>query len=183
MARSWSVIFASALTTTTGLSVRRSRTIVATRSMARASCTEVPPNFITIMAALPAAGSIEISLRFEQFAVQNGCTGRTADSVVGEHGESPVEYVAGSQPPNHGRHAASTVSIKPRLRPVRSRIVVDGLLRCRRQIELLRRAAEFIPRANDLFSAGRFAELHRDRFGVTVFHRNAIAVCAQNGLG
>src|SRR5579859_5364518 len=49
MARSWSVILASALTTTTGRSGRRSRTMAATRSMAWASCTEVPPNFITIM--------------------------------------------------------------------------------------------------------------------------------------
>src|SRR5580765_1787392 len=49
MARSWSVILASALTTTTGRSGRRSRTMAATRSMACASCTEVPPNFMTII--------------------------------------------------------------------------------------------------------------------------------------
>src|SRR5215831_922443 len=52
MDRSWSVILASALTTTTGRSGRRSRTMAATRSMACASCTEVPPNFMTIMEAL-----------------------------------------------------------------------------------------------------------------------------------
>src|SRR5215472_9823252 len=49
MARSWSVILARALTTATGRSLCRSRTMAATRSMAFASCTEVPPNFITIM--------------------------------------------------------------------------------------------------------------------------------------
>src|SRR5690349_17590122 len=49
MARSWSVILANALTTTTGRSGRRSRTMAATRSMLWASCTEVPPNFITII--------------------------------------------------------------------------------------------------------------------------------------
>src|SRR6185312_16337181 len=129
MARSWSVIFASALTTTTGLSVRRSRTMAATRSMARASCTEVPPNFITIMAALRPAGSIEVALRSEQFAVQNGCTRGAANGVVGEHCESPVEYVARTQTSNHGRHAAPTIAVKAGLWTVRSRIIIDGLLR------------------------------------------------------
>src|SRR6476661_3144823 len=59
MARSWSVILASALTTTTGRSGRRSRTMAATRSMAWASCTEVPPNFITIMRALRRTSTTE----------------------------------------------------------------------------------------------------------------------------
>jgi hypothetical protein len=81
------------------------------------------------MAALRPAGSIEISLRFEQFAVQNGCTGSAANSVVGEHGESPVENVARAQAPDYSRHAASAIAIKARLRTIGSRIVVDGLLR------------------------------------------------------
>src|SRR5689334_2319220 len=46
---SWSVTFAIALTTTTGSSRRRPLTICAARSIAAASCTDVPPNFITIM--------------------------------------------------------------------------------------------------------------------------------------
>jgi hypothetical protein len=53
METSWSVTLAMALTTTTGDCVRRLPTILATRSMASALSTEVPPNFITIMRAPP----------------------------------------------------------------------------------------------------------------------------------
>src|SRR5450759_3132967 len=49
MASRESVTLAMALTTTTGRSANRPWTMWATRSIAFASCTEVPPNFITIM--------------------------------------------------------------------------------------------------------------------------------------
>ena len=49
MVSSVSVTRAMALTTTTGFCGTRSLTIAATRSMALASSTEVPPNFITII--------------------------------------------------------------------------------------------------------------------------------------
>ncbi len=49
MVSSVSVTLAIALTTTTGFCGRRPWTIAATRSMALASSTEVPPNFMTIM--------------------------------------------------------------------------------------------------------------------------------------
>src|SRR6476660_2908639 len=48
MARSWSVTLAMALTTTTGFCSRRPLTIAPARSIALASCTEVPPNFMTM---------------------------------------------------------------------------------------------------------------------------------------
>src|SRR5919197_3685257 len=102
-----------ALTTTTGFWGRRPLTISAARSMALASSTEVPPNFMTSMSARPqatcfacdlnpyqgtpsgvpqqpkiepasaAAGeSIEISLGLEQFRVQQGRAGGSANGVV-----------------------------------------------------------------------------------------------------
>jgi hypothetical protein len=49
MVTSWSVTLAMALTTTSGDPSNRLATILATRSMASALSTEVPPNFITIM--------------------------------------------------------------------------------------------------------------------------------------
>src|SRR5260370_35200766 len=49
MVSSVSVTLAMALTTTTGFCGRRPLTIAATRSMARAASTEVPPNFKTII--------------------------------------------------------------------------------------------------------------------------------------
>src|SRR5579872_6530568 len=52
MDRSLLVVFPMADTTTTGLRSTRALTIPATRSMAAADSTEVPPNFITIMGFL-----------------------------------------------------------------------------------------------------------------------------------
>src|SRR5207248_5818019 len=52
-ASSWSVTLAIALTTTTGKRSRLAATIVAARSTAAASSTEVPPNFITIIGGDP----------------------------------------------------------------------------------------------------------------------------------
>src|SRR5271169_3445893 len=102
MASNWSVTFAMALTTTNGRSGRRPFTMLATRSMAVASSTEVPPNFITITAAPPAQGvgdrpSREIALRFEEFGVEQGRAGSAADGVVREHGELVVENATGAQ--------------------------------------------------------------------------------------
>ena len=55
MVSSVSVTLAMALTTTTGFCGRRPLTMDATRSMALASSTEVPPNFMTIMGGSLAA--------------------------------------------------------------------------------------------------------------------------------
>jgi hypothetical protein len=49
MASNWSVTLAMALTTTTGFWGRRALTMAAARSIASASCTDVPPNFMTII--------------------------------------------------------------------------------------------------------------------------------------
>jgi hypothetical protein len=57
MVTSWSVTRAIALTTTIGLCSKRVATIFATRSIARALSTDVPPNFMTIMPVLPKSSS------------------------------------------------------------------------------------------------------------------------------
>src|SRR5579862_3233168 len=117
MASSWSVTFAIALTTTAGFCVRRLFTIVAARSIAIESCTEVPPNFITLIAACTSrAGriwktdhSLQVSPHFEQFSVEHGGPGSTADGIVREHGELPVENAARTQTSDGRSHAVSSV--------------------------------------------------------------------------
>src|SRR5271166_2940897 len=102
MASNWSVTFAMALTTTNGLSDRRPFTMLATRSMAVASSTEVPPNFMTITGAPPVldvAGrrSRQVALHLEEFGVEQRRARCAADCIVREHGEFVVENAAGTQ--------------------------------------------------------------------------------------
>src|SRR5256885_4649654 len=118
MARSWSVTPAIALTTATGACGRRSRTMAAARSMAAASPTEVQPNFITIMPALPGGSFRQISLRMEQLSVQQGRAGGAADHVVREHGELPVQQIAGAQASDGDGHSGTRINIEAWLRSV-----------------------------------------------------------------
>src|SRR5215831_314160 len=167
MARSWSVIFARALTTTTGCSANRWRTMAAARSMASASWTEVPPNFMTIIGApggpqatieirkreeRPNQGmscdqlllapilSTQVSLRAQKLAVQNGCAGGATDGVVGENREFPVEDATWTQASNHGRHALAAIPVQPRLGPVRRAVINHRLLGSGRKFQFLRQA-------------------------------------------
>src|SRR3954470_13743952 len=126
MASSWSVTRAIALTTTTGVLGRRSRTIAAARSMAAASSTEVPPNFITIMPALQGGSFRQVPVRVKKLGIQQGSTRGAADHVVREHGELPVKQTAGTQAADGDRHARTGVNIQPRLWTVGSGHVDDG---------------------------------------------------------
>src|SRR5271165_3870475 len=159
MASNWSVTFAMALTTTNGRSEIRPFTMLATRSMAVASSTEVPPNFMTITAApgvpnerrlcarrggAPPSKNVggrpsrQVALRLKEFGVQEGRACRAADGVVREHGELVVQHTARTQPPHAHRHAVAAVNIEARLRAVRRTVIDDRLRRRQRQLELLR---------------------------------------------
>ena len=125
MASNWSVTFAMALTTTNGRSGSRDFTMLATRSMAVASSTEVPPNFITIMAehrrTAPTgldSGRQEQALHFQKLGIQQSRAGRAANRVVREHGELPVEHAARTQTADADGHAIAAINVKPRLRTV-----------------------------------------------------------------
>src|ERR671930_1276712 len=152
MARSWSVTLASALTTTTGFSGRRSRTMHAARSMAAASSTDVPPNFMMIMHE--ARGSIQVSLHLQQFRIEQRRARRPADGIVREHSELPVQQTAGTQPPYAHGHAAATFGVQPRLRTIWRGVVDDWFLGRVGQLQLLRLAAEAAPGLNQLFWLG-----------------------------
>src|SRR5258708_19785311 len=150
MANSWSVILARALTTTTGFTASRSRTIAAALSMACASWTEVPPNFITIIGARSPSRSTEVSLSVEKLAVQNCSAGRAANHVVREQRKFPVKDIAGPQPSDHGSHAASAIHVKPRLRTVRRGLIDHWLLRRGRQLQFLPQTPKLVPPPDDL---------------------------------
>src|ERR1700722_17850490 len=84
MVRSVSVTLAMALTTTTGFCARRPSTMEATRSMALASSTDVPPNFMTIMGGSCGLGSCrrrpsrcarDSSLRLQNGSARNDAIG------------------------------------------------------------------------------------------------------------
>src|SRR5262245_3853263 len=164
-----------ALTTTIGLCERRSHTMAAARSMAEASSTEVPPNFITIMAP-PDRSSSQISLNGEELSIQQRCSRSATDGVVREYSKLPVEQGARSQAPDAGGHPTATVHIQPRLRSVGSRIIKKRFLGRAGKPEFLRHAAKAGPGLDHLISARRPEQLYRNRFGMTVFHRHAIAV-------
>src|SRR4051812_27031266 len=164
---SWSVTFAIALTTMTGFSARRDSTILAARVMAAASSTEVPPNFMTIIAR--SQGAAEISLHGEQLGVEQGSARGAADGIVREQRELPVEQRTGPQPADGRRHAGAAFHIEPRLWPVGSSVVEDRLLGCAREPLLLGRAAERVPCFDDLLRRRGLLELHGNGFGVTVF--------------
>src|SRR5664279_1088641 len=103
MASNWSVTLAMALTTTKGRSGKRAFTMAATRSMAAASSTDVPPNFMTITVSPPAKevetlASRQEALRLEEFGVEKGGASGAPDSVVRENSELVVEHAAGTKP-------------------------------------------------------------------------------------
>src|SRR2546428_652780 len=110
MASSLFVVLPIAETTTTGLRAARVRTIAATRSMAVADSTEVPPNFITIigrrLGGCSLCSSIQHPLRVHQLGIEHGGTRGAADGVVRERNEFVVEYRTRAQPPHECRHTA-----------------------------------------------------------------------------
>src|SRR4051812_11510919 len=108
-----------ALTTTTGDCGSRSRTIAAARSIAAASSTEVPPNFMTIMPALQSGSFRQVPVRMKELGVQQGSTRGSADHVVRKHGELPVEKIARTETSDGNCHAGAGIHIKPGLRPIR----------------------------------------------------------------
>src|SRR5271165_1351314 len=181
MASNWSVTLAMALTTTNGRSDRRAFTMLATRSIAVASSTEVPPNFMTITAAPPGLDvggrwSRQIALRLEEFSVEQRRSRCAANRVVREHSELVVQNAAWAQPSHGHGHAVAAVHIEARLRAVRRIVVHNGLRRRQRQLELLRSRAKVVECSDDFSGVGLLPQLYGNRLGVAVFDRNPIAV-------
>src|SRR5206468_11874174 len=147
MVSSVSVTLAMALTTTTGCLARRPSTMEATRSMAFASSTEVPPNFITIIGVaswmarwgreVQDRTSSQVAFGLQQFGVQQGRAGGAANRVVREHGKLPVKYAAGTQPSDCSGHAGAQIDIETRLRTVAGAEIHHRMLRSAGKLQLL----------------------------------------------
>src|SRR5690349_15944362 len=98
MASSLLVVLPMAETTTTGLRAAPALTMDATRSMAAADSTEVPPNFITIIGApWRLCPLVQHSFRVHQLGVQDGGSGGSPNCVVGKRHELVVEHGTGAQ--------------------------------------------------------------------------------------
>src|SRR5215472_7970878 len=180
---------AMALTTTTGCCERRPSTMEATRSMALASSTEVPPNFMTIIGgtsldeswerrceqgccardpslrlkngrpqddarlgeqpALLQVHSSQVSFGFQQFGIQDGGACGSANRVVRQDCEFPVQYRARTQAPNCCGHARAQIDVETGLWTVVGFEVDHWLFRRARQLQFLRLGAIAVPGLND----------------------------------
>src|ERR1017187_1756408 len=182
IASSVSVTFDIALTTTYGCLARRPLTMPAMRSMAVASSTEVPPNFITITALPPlrmlesSQESRQIALHFEEFGIQQCRTGCAANRIVRQHGEFKVEHATRSQPPYAHCHPFAAIEIETRLRTVRGRVVHQRSLWRQRTSQRKRLRFEIPNGCEHRLDVRLLLQLHRHRLCVPVFHRDAIAV-------
>src|SRR5215472_688096 len=201
-----SVTLAMALTTTTGFLGRRSLTMAATRSMAVESCTDVPPNFITIIGGSSSGGywyltrqfltgclrndfgwkrlaSPQISLRLQQFSIEQGRSGCTSNRVMREHGELPVEYWAWAQTPNGCGHSGAAIGIEARLRTITGAHVLHRFFGSAWQFQLLRFSLVAGPCRQNLIGSHFLLQLHRDRFRVPIFYGDAVALRAHGKAG
>src|SRR5580658_9176555 len=84
---------------------------------------------------------IEFAEDGENLSVKDGCTGGTADGVVREQGELPIEEAAGAQATDSGCHAITAHEVKPWLRTCVFRSVLDGEERCRGQMQAVEAAS------------------------------------------
>src|SRR5579864_9056602 len=151
MASSLLVVLPMAETTTTGLRAALALTMDATRSMAAADSTEVPPNFITIIAApWRLCPSVQHSLRVHELGVQNGGAGGSANRVVRKGHELVVKHGTGAQAADEGCHTPVALGVLARLRAVVLRHVADRTRGRARQAALLRNAGEFVECAHEI---------------------------------
>src|SRR5260370_37811308 len=153
--------------------------MAATRSMAVASPTEVPPNFMTMgisrrdsqlsqrrrkvghpMARRVPARSRQVSLHFQQFGVEPRSSGRPANRIVREHGEFPVKHAAGAQLSYSCGHAVTTIHVESWLWAIARIQVQDWNLRSAGESLFLRNAAESRPRAKYLCRLGFVLQFH-----------------------
>src|SRR6266536_4635376 len=99
------------------------------------------------------------------------CSSSSANGVVREDCERPIQHVAGTKPPHSSRHAMAEVHVKAGLRTVVSIDIADRNLRSRGELLLLRNTAERRPCVENVCGTGLLLQLDRNRFRVTIFNR------------
>src|SRR5215471_18296463 len=145
--------------------------------MALASCTEVPPNFMTIMGGdserqvhhrdtesqrkpfldllcdsvtLWCSSSVsQIPFGLEQLGIQQGGAGGAPDRIVREDGELPVEHVALAESTDGGGHAGAELGVEAGLWAIVRGQINDWLRGRARQSKLLRLGFEAMPGGDD----------------------------------
>src|SRR5438045_8455973 len=104
--------------------------MAATRSIASASATEVPPNFRTVVTIAVSHQAFPV----HQLSVQNCRAGGAADRVVAERDELVVEHRTRTQASDGDGHPSPAVGVERRLRTIAFGEIFDRWFRRRRQI-------------------------------------------------
>ena len=93
-----------------------------------------------------------------------------------QDGELIVEYAAGAQTSHADRHAFAAIQIEARLRPINSGVVDNRLFRSKRQFQLLWQRMKAVEGRNEFFRRRSLFQLQRNRLGVAILDRYAIAM-------
>ena len=123
----------------------------------------------------------KLALRSQELAIQHRRTRATADGIVREHDELPVQQRAGAQAAHGSGHAIAPHAVQPRLRAVFAGAELYRLQgRGRQRIPSQRR--ELIPGGENFLSCCPRRQLDADALRVAVFHCHAIAVRTYPGI-
>src|SRR5215831_17003154 len=110
--------------------------------------------------ALPS--SSEVPLGFQQLGIQDSGSSSSADGVVGQYRELPVENAARAKPSNRRGHASTHIDVETRLWTVIGLEVDDRLLGSTRQLEFLRFGLVAVPCGDDFFRLRFLLQANRD---------------------
>ena len=120
-------------------------------------------------------GGNKLALRSQELAIQHRRTRATANGVVREDDELPIQQRAGAQTAHGSGHPVAAHAVQPRLRAVFGSAELYRLQgRGRQRIPGQRR--KFIPGGEDFLSCRPRRQLDADALGVAIFHCDAVAV-------
>ena len=121
-------------------------------------------------------GSVQISLCAEQLRHQDRTARRAAQGIVGEADKLDVILRIRTQTADGDRHAVLQVAVQAGLRAVVLAEVVQELLGCARQLELLGNALVRLPTMDDFLEFDLLLIGDKHRCGVAVGDRYAQAL-------
>ena len=124
---------------------------------------------------------VEFAEAGEDFGVEDGGPGGSADGVVGEDDELPVEQGAGTEAAYGGGHSVAAHAVEAGLGAVDGVVVLDGLVGGGGEVLALE-GVEAGPGFENLVVGGGGAELDGDALGVAVFYGDAVAVGGEAGV-
>src|SRR5258705_6862957 len=125
----------------------------------------------------------EAPLCGEQLGVEEGPAGRAADRVVSQDDVLDAHGRIFAHPPDDGGHAALGVAVEDRLRAVAGFANMYRPLWRGRELELLGAPAELAHGVRHQVGGRIPAEPEANRLGVSVAHRDAVAVRSELEAG